>query len=96
MIKDKENKFKRLLNGKWIESTNYIDIKSPLTGEVIGKIPAMRQEEVNEAIEGIKKLKVGNPLEIDADIVPLIIIRVKDMEKTIEIANKSEYDLQLS
>ena len=55
MIKDKENKFKRLLNGKWIESTNYIDIKSPLTGEVIGKVPAMSKEEVNEAIEGSKK-----------------------------------------
>ena len=55
MIKDKENKFKRLLNGHWIESVNYIDIKSPLTGEVIGKVPAMSQEEVNEAIEGNKK-----------------------------------------
>ena len=55
MIKDKENKFKRLLNGHWIEGVNYIDIKSPLTGEVIGKVPAMSQEEVNEAIEGNKK-----------------------------------------
>lgn len=55
MIKDKENKFKRLLNGKWIESTNYIDIKSPLTGKIIGMVPAMSQKEVNEAIEGNKK-----------------------------------------
>lgn len=55
MIKDKENKFKRLLNGNWIESANYIDIKSPLTGKVIGMVPAMSQEEVNEAIEGNKK-----------------------------------------
>ena len=55
MIKDKENKFKRLLNGHWIESVNYIDIKSPLTGKVLGRVPAMSQEEVNEAIEGNKK-----------------------------------------
>ena len=109
---------------------------------------------VEKIAEGIKNLKVGNPLEVDADIVPLIdsksadfvqglideavklggklvaggqregnliyptlidnvtedmrlaweepfgpvlpIIRVKDMEEAIKIANKSEYGLQSS
>lgn len=55
MIKDKENKFKRLLNGQWIESNNYIDIKSPLTDSIIGRVPAMSKEEVNDAIEGCTK-----------------------------------------
>ena len=54
-IRNNNKEFKRLLNGQWVEGSHYIDIKSPLTGELLGKVPAMSKSEVDEAIEGSKK-----------------------------------------
>ena len=54
-IRNEKKEFKRLLNGQWVTGNHYIDIKSPLTGELLGKVPAMSQEEVDEAIEGSRK-----------------------------------------
>ena len=48
----KERKFRNLINGKWCDSIsgNFIEIKSPTDGSIVGKVPAMTQEEVNEVI----------------------------------------------
>ncbi len=53
----KENRyFKNLINGEWKDSKNndYIDIFSPINDELLGSVPAMSVEEVNEAIETSK------------------------------------------
>lgn len=51
-----DKKFKNLVNGKWIESSsnNFIDILSPLDNSLVGQVPAMTKEEVDEAINGAK------------------------------------------
>ena len=54
-IKDTDNTFKNLLNGKWIlDKDNLITINSPLDNSVIGKVKAMSKEDVDKAIEGAK------------------------------------------
>ena len=54
-IKDNDNTFKNLLNGKWIlDKYNLITINSPLDNSVIGKVKAMSKEDVDKAIEGAK------------------------------------------
>ena len=53
----KENdKYKNLVNGKWINSENneYIEIKSVLDGSTIGFVPAMSQKEVDFVLENAK------------------------------------------
>ena len=56
-IRNEKNEFKRLLKGQWIEGNdnNYIEIKSPINNEVLGKVPAMSKEEVNLVIENSKQ-----------------------------------------
>ncbi|OOM16093.1 NADP-dependent glyceraldehyde-3-phosphate dehydrogenase [Clostridium saccharobutylicum] len=56
-IKDENNNFKNLINGEWISSAsgNFIDINSPLDNSLLGRVPAMTQEEVNIAIETAKE-----------------------------------------
>lgn len=48
----KERKFRNLINGKWCDSISgdFIEIKSPTDGSIVGKVPAMTQEEVNKVI----------------------------------------------
>ena len=54
-IKDTDNTFKNLLNGKWIlDKYNLITINSPLDNSVIGKVKSMSKEDVDKAIEGAK------------------------------------------
>ena len=54
-IKDNDNTFKNLLNGKWIlDKDNLITINSPLDNSFIGKVKAMSKEDVDKAIEGAK------------------------------------------
>lgn len=47
-----ERKFRNLINGKWCDSKSgsFIEIKSPTDGKVVGKIPAMTKEEVNDVV----------------------------------------------
>ena len=56
-IKDKDNNYKNLINGEWKESNSgrFIEIKSPIDDSLLGRVPAMTTEEVDEAIEGAKK-----------------------------------------
>lgn len=56
-IKEINGQFKKLLNGEWIngESKEYIEIKSPIDNELLGKVPAMNKEEVDKAIESSKE-----------------------------------------
>lgn len=52
----KDKDYKNLVNGQWIDSTSgkYIDINSPVDNSLIGRIPAMTKEEVDEVIECAK------------------------------------------
>ena len=47
-----ERKFRNLINGHWCDSKsgNFINIKSPTDGKVVGKVPAMTKDEVNEVV----------------------------------------------
>lgn len=48
-----ERRFRNLINGQWrnSKSEKFIEIKSPIDGEVVGKVPAMIVDEVDEAIK---------------------------------------------
>lgn len=56
----KERKFRNLINGKWCDSKsgNFIEIKSPINGEIVGKVPAMTKEEVDEVITVAQEAEV--------------------------------------
>jgi glyceraldehyde-3-phosphate dehydrogenase (NADP+) len=56
LIKDKDSKYKNLVNGEWIASKEnaYIDIHSPLNEELIGSVPAMTKEDVDHVIHSAK------------------------------------------
>jgi glyceraldehyde-3-phosphate dehydrogenase (NADP+) len=47
----KERKFRNLINGKWCESENFIEIHCPVDGHLVGKVPAMTKEEVDVVIK---------------------------------------------
>ncbi|WP_195987013.1 NADP-dependent glyceraldehyde-3-phosphate dehydrogenase [Clostridium sp. D53t1_180928_C8] len=48
-----ERKFRNLINGQWLDSKSkeFIEIRSPINQEVVGKVPAMTREEVDEVIQ---------------------------------------------
>lgn len=48
-----ERRFRNLINGQWrnSKSEKFIEIKSPIDGEVVGKVPAMTVDEVDKAIK---------------------------------------------
>jgi glyceraldehyde-3-phosphate dehydrogenase (NADP+) len=52
-MKDKDNKYRNLINGEWVGSNeeHYITIQSPIDESEIGSVPAMAKEEVDRAIE---------------------------------------------
>jgi len=56
-MRDKENHYKNLVNGNWVESQegNYITIYSPINNAEIGKVPAMKANDVDIAIESAKE-----------------------------------------
>lgn len=49
-------KLKNYVNGKWVEpeSTNYIDVENPSTGEALAKLPLSTAKEANRAIQAAK------------------------------------------
>ena len=47
--------YRNLLNGEWVSSKNEIEIKSPVNGELLGKTPAMSQDDIDKAISGTKE-----------------------------------------
>lgn len=48
-----ERKFRNLINGQWCNSKSkeFIEIRSPINQEIVGKVPAMTREEVDEVIQ---------------------------------------------
>lgn len=56
-IKSENNTYKNLVNGEWIESKtgNFIDVYSPIDNSLVGKVPAMTKEEVDNAIHSAKE-----------------------------------------
>ena len=45
-----------LYNGKWVEasSSKFLEIRSPVDGSMVGRVPAMSREDVDRAIENAK------------------------------------------
>lgn len=46
-----ERRFRNLINGKWCGSKNFIEIHCPVDGHIVGKVPAMTKEEVDDVIK---------------------------------------------
>ena len=51
----KERKFRNLINGQWCNSKSkeFIEIRSPINQEIVGRVPAMTREEVDEKLHQI-------------------------------------------
>lgn len=62
-IKCENNNFKNLINGEWVGSKDnkVIEIYSPLDNSLIGTVPAMTKEDVDNVLsiakEGQKKME---------------------------------------
>jgi len=54
---NEEKVYKNLYNGEWVESSTnkLIEVKSPVDGQLIGKIQAVSKEEVDKAIANTKE-----------------------------------------
>lgn len=52
-----ERKFRNLIDGKWRDSNNgnFIEIKSPIDGDIVGRVPSMTKEEVDKVIMAAQK-----------------------------------------
>jgi len=48
--------YKTLLNGKWVESSETVDVVDKFSGEVFAKVPKCNENMVNEAITGAKSI----------------------------------------
>ena len=48
-----ERRFRNLINGQWCNSKSrkFIEIKSPVNEEIVGRVPEMTKEEVDEVIK---------------------------------------------
>jgi len=59
-IKSNGNNFKNLINGKWVGSKggNFIEITSPLDNSIVGKVPAMTNEDVDFVFETSKEAQI--------------------------------------
>ncbi|MBU5592209.1 NADP-dependent glyceraldehyde-3-phosphate dehydrogenase [Clostridium sp. MSJ-4] len=59
-LKDKNNVYKNLYDGHWVESETgkYIDILSPIDNSFVGKVQAMNKEEVDKAIMNSKEAQL--------------------------------------
>lgn len=59
-IHDKNNVYKNLVDGKWIESdkNELIEIKSPIDGTLVGKIQAMTSEDVDFVVKSSKEAQL--------------------------------------
>ncbi|KAB1439618.1 NADP-dependent glyceraldehyde-3-phosphate dehydrogenase [Candidatus Galacturonibacter soehngenii] len=57
IMKDKDNHYRNLINGNWVESKEkrYITIYSPIDNAEIGSVPAMSKEDVDIAIDTAKQ-----------------------------------------
>ena len=47
-------KYKNLVNGEWKESNNEIETYSPIDNKLLGTVPAMSREEVDEAMKSAR------------------------------------------
>lgn len=56
-LKNEQVEFKNLVDGKWVDSKSkaFIEILSPIDNSVVGRVPAMTTQEVDEAIAAAKK-----------------------------------------
>ncbi len=56
-IKGENKTFKNLINGQWVSSIsgNFIDVKSPIDNSLLGRVPAMTKEEVDNAVHTAKQ-----------------------------------------
>jgi glyceraldehyde-3-phosphate dehydrogenase (NADP+) len=56
-IRNKNNSFKNLVNGEWIDGKekNLIEIYSPIDNLLVGKVPAMAKEDVDNVIQVAKE-----------------------------------------
>lgn len=54
---NQERHFRNLVNGKWCNSKNgdYIEIISPINDDIVGKVPSMSKEEVDEVFSIAKE-----------------------------------------
>jgi len=56
VVKNEECRFHNLINGEWVDSDSkrYLDIYSPLDGSLVGQVPAMTKDDVDQAINSAK------------------------------------------
>lgn len=87
-IKGKERTFRNLVNGDWVSSKTgkFIDIYSPVGNCLVGKVPEMSKEEVDEAIESAKKaqkewraIPVNKRAEILYKAADILVEKVGDL-----------------
>ncbi len=80
--------YKNLINGKWQDSISgdYIEIKSPIDGTLVGKVPSMTTEEVDNVIKTAREVQkkwsqipINERAEILYKVAELLVERVEDI-----------------
>lgn len=62
------NTYSLFINGNWVDNDfdDYIEVENPGTKEIIGKVPAAKEKDVNEAVESaVKAFPTWKNLEVE-------------------------------
>ena len=49
------NKYQMFIGGKWVDGSNYMEVRSPYDNSLVGEVPMATPQDVNMAIEAAKK-----------------------------------------
>ena len=85
---NKERQFRNLINGNWCNSKSgeYINIYSPINNSIVGKVPSMSKDEVDEVIKIAKeKQKIWRDVPVNE--------RAKILYRTADILEERSEDL---
>ncbi len=82
-----------LIDGKWVESKNYFEVKNPYTKEVLARVPEASAKDVKQAVEAARKAFASQKLpaykrsEILEIASKLISENKEDFARTISLEN---------
>ena len=89
-IRNNDKLYKNLINGEWQESSSgkFIEIKSPVDHSLLGKVPTMTTEEVDEVIACAKAAQKEWKNKTTSERAEVLYKAAKLLEENIEELSK--------
>jgi acyl-CoA reductase-like NAD-dependent aldehyde dehydrogenase len=85
-----------LIGGEWTETGEWLEVRSPYSGEVVGRVAKAGAQETRRAIDAAAAAMREPPadkVQCEEVFGPVVTLtRVHDLEEAIELANATRYD----